>query len=156
MFRFNEAQNTWEYTAANGLNTELTYLDNDLQSITELYQMFVAYRKNSAAIDKDLEEQFLAVVPVDTIPREEKKARQEAFRAAANELSGNLLTWINTDPTKPFEAVAKTLGMNLRGIKAFYKDLLTEAQFMAAMGYIPVVVAAPEVEEEDEPDTTLY
>ena len=156
MFRFNESTSSWEYTAANGLNTELVYLDNDLQSITELYQMFAAYRNKADTVNADLLEQFQAIAPVDSIPREEKKARQDTFRASAKELAEKLITWINTDPTKPYEAIAKTMGMNLRAIKAFYKDLLSEAQFMAAMGYIPVVTAAPEVEEEDEPDTILY
>lgn len=149
MFKFDETQQNWSYEDANGLATELVYLDNDVMVAAEYYFMFNGFRQDPLKVAKALDEAFTALLPAD---RATRVAKQTAFREGGANLKQEVLNWRKVKPLNAYKSLIPRLGYDAVAIQNFYLALYAEAEEISQVGYIFADIGEEE-EEDFEPVT---
>lgn len=145
MFKYNPATYGWEYTDKTGFKQNLAITASPLEESAKYYFLFCAYRNKSDAVDAELKQQFLAVVP-DMNDISTRVQREQAYRAACANLLAELEPWKGSPvPVAQYESFAAAMGISTKAICNFYRSLIQELS-MGTMGYIPIIkpdVSAP-------------
>ena len=110
--------------------------------------MFDAFRNNSEPVIQVLTEKLNAVVPVPGGTDLAKKSQN--FIACAKVYKEKLETWNKKPPIDPYIAVMNAAGYNVKAIKNFHRALFNELNTMALVGYIPVLIADPSEDHEND------
>ena len=136
MFFYDSAAQMWKYKDANGFDTALAFIQNDMQRLGEYYYMFDALRSNSDEIMEKMKASFTEKVPVEGCTGRVEKI--QTFIKRAGELKAKVFEWNQKPPIDPYAAVMQSVGYNVKAIKNFYRALYAELNTMSLVGFIPV------------------